>query len=84
MILLQCLAYTQSHDSLLKELQVLLGTAHFLLEEMTQTHSVPSAEQHRRKEQEAPGEFPTTKPAGGIHLPVGRKLLLVGNSSVVQ
>lgn len=75
MILLQCLAYTQSHDSLLKELQVLFGTAHFLLEEMTQTRSVPSAEQHRRKEQEASGGFPATKPARGIHLPAGGKLL---------
>lgn len=83
MILLQCLAYTQSHDSPLKELQVLFGTAHFLLEEMTQTHSVPSAEQHRRKEQKASGDFPAAKPARGTHLPVGRKLLRVGNSSVV-
>lgn len=42
---------------------------------MTQTHSAPSAEQHRRKEQEASGDFPATKPTCGIHLPVGRKLL---------
>ncbi|RLW02508.1 hypothetical protein DV515_00007187, partial [Chloebia gouldiae] len=40
---------------------------------MTQTHSVPSAEQRRRKEQKASGDFPATKPARGTHLPAARQ-----------
>lgn len=51
MIMLQCLAYVQSNDSFLRQLQVIFGIVHFLHEEIKKTVvlSAPSSEHHRGK-----------------------------------